>query len=424
MIIETILRHHARLQARRLLAFPKTLSGEAPELPPPRAGTEYLLYLHIPFCEELCPYCSFHRLRLDEELAGRYFHALREEMRHYRDLGYCFSGAYVGGGTPTVMPKELEAILALARELWPIRSLSVETNPNHLTGDMLDLLKDCGVDRLSVGVQSFDDGLLASIHRYHRYGSGSEIRSRLAAARGRFRTINVDLIYNFRGQSEALLRRDLRVLRELATDQITFYPLMGSRARRGPYRRQKRFYNLIRAELAGAYLPSTAWCFSRLGSLGAKDPAPIDEYIVACEQYAGLGSGSFGYLGGRLYANSFSVARYVELLGRGLPPVAAVRSYAPADRVRYDFLIQLFGGHLDLAALEVRHGPEAMRALDPALALLRLTGVVRRRGRIVSLTPRGYYVWVILMREFFQGVNRLRQDCLALATEAQDAGHL
>jgi coproporphyrinogen III oxidase-like Fe-S oxidoreductase len=280
------------------------------------------------------------------------------------------------------------------------------------------------VDRLSVGVQSFDDGLLRSIHRYPRYGSGSEIRSRLAAAQGHFRTLNVDLIFNFREHSEDLLRRDLQVLRELRPDQVTFYPLMSARARRGPYYREKRFYKLIRAELAGAYRPSTAWCFSRAEASSASHPALIDEYIVAREEYAGLGSGSFGYLGGKMYANSFSVARYIERLDRGLLPLAAARSFTPAERVRYDFLMKLFGGNLDLGALEQRHGPRAMRTLASALTFFRLTGALRRRGRIISLTPRGYYVWVILMREFFAGVNRLRQDCLALATEVRDASHL
>jgi coproporphyrinogen III oxidase-like Fe-S oxidoreductase len=413
-----------RLQVRQLLAFPGPAGGQAPELPPPGNGTDYLLYLHVPFCEELCPYCSFNRIRLDKELAVRFFRALKEEMLRYRNLGYRFTAAYVGGGTPTVMPHELEAVLVLAREFWPIRSLSVETNPKHLTPEVLDLLGRCGVDRLSVGVQSFDDGLLQSIHRYHRYGSGSEIRGRLKEAQGRFRTLNVDMIFNFRDQNEDLLRKDLQVLRELLPDQITFYPLMGPRPRRGPYSREKRFYGLIRAELAATYRSATAWCFSRAEASSSGNAAPIDEYIVAHEEYAGLGSGSFGYLGGKLYANNFSVPRYIERLDRGLLPLAAARSFAPAERVRYDFLMKLFDGKLDLDSLEKRHGPQAVSTLSSALAFFRLAGVLRRRGRIISLTARGYYVWVILMREFFVGVNRLRQDCLALATEARDASHL
>jgi coproporphyrinogen III oxidase-like Fe-S oxidoreductase len=424
MIIEAILRNYMRHQVRRLLAFPDTPGEEPPAVPLPEDSTEYLLYLHVPFCEDLCPYCSFNRIRLDEQLAVRFFRALKEEMRRYRDLGYRFTAAYVGGGTPTVMPRELEAVLILARELWPIRSLSVETNPNHLTPEILGLLERCGVDRLSVGVQSFDDGLLQSIHRYHRYGSGAEIRGRLEAAQGRFRTLNVDMIFNFREQHEGLLRKDLQVLHDLQPDQITFYPLMSPRARRGPCSREKRFYGLIRTELTVAYRPSTAWCFSRANASGASRPALIDEYIVAHEEYAGLGSGSFGYLGGRLYANSFSVSRYIERLDRGLLPFAAARRYTPAQRARYDFLMKLFGGRLDLSELERRHGPKATRGLAPALTFLLLTGMLRRQGRVLTLTPKGYYAWVTLMREFFIGVNRLRRDCLASTTEVRDASHL
>jgi coproporphyrinogen III oxidase-like Fe-S oxidoreductase len=408
-----------RRQAQRLLAFPAPPGEEAPEAPPPGTANDYLLYLHIPFCEELCPYCSFNRIRLDEELALRYFRALKEEMRRYRDLGYHFGAAYVGGGTPTVLPHELEALLLLARELWPIRSLSVETNPNHLNAEILGILKDCGVDRLSVGVQSFDDGLLRSIRRYQRFGSGREIRARLAGAQGRFRTLNVDMIYNFRGQSESQLLGDLQVLNELRPDQVTFYPLMGPPARRGSYARERRFYDLIRARLAPSYSPSTAWCFSRADGSGEISQELIDEYIVAHEEYAGLGSGSFGYLGGRLYANSFSVAGYTERLDRGLWPLASTRRYPPSQRVRYDFLMKLFGGRLDLGRLEARHGSRAMRTLAPALAFFRLAGVLRRQGRVLSLTPRGYYAWVILIREFFIGVNRLRQGCLAAHTEVR-----
>jgi coproporphyrinogen III oxidase-like Fe-S oxidoreductase len=358
----------------------------------------------------LCPYCSFNRVRLEAGLAARYFEGLRAEMRAYAGLGYRFDAAYVGGGTPTVLPAELGSVLRLARELWPIRSLSVETNPNHLTPEILRLLADCGVDRVSVGVQSFDDGLLASLHRLHRYGSGAQIRDRLAAARGRFPTLNADMIFNLAGQSQAMLERDLAVLRDLGLEQITFYPLMSPRARRGSYGRERRYYALIRAGLSEAYLPSTAWCFSRAGRAGL-----VDEYVVSREEYAGLGSGSFGYLGGELYANTFSLEGYIRRTGRGELPIAAVRPFTAAERLRYDFLMKLFGGRLDLDELEARHGPAVAARLWKELAFSRGIGALRREGRTISLTETGNYVWVMLMREFFTGVNRLRAASRAAA---------
>ena len=107
--------------------------GANPSLPAARAGSPCLLYIHVPFCEKLCPYCSFNRVTFDEALCREYFGALRRELSLYKERGYGFEGIYVGGGTPTVMMDELAATLEHAKSLYPIREISVETNPNHLT---------------------------------------------------------------------------------------------------------------------------------------------------------------------------------------------------------------------------------------------------------------------------------------------------
>jgi len=88
-------------------------------------------------------------------------------------------GLYIGGGTPTVMMEELTALLDLVRSLFSVREISVETNPHHLTDTNVRLLQEAGVNRLSVGVQSFDDDLLRRMDRYDKYGRGNEIAARL-----------------------------------------------------------------------------------------------------------------------------------------------------------------------------------------------------------------------------------------------------
>ena len=153
-------------------------AGGRPEIPPGDALPR-LLYLHIPFCEKLCPYCSFHRLVFQETIGRDYFAALRQEIKMYRDKGYTFHGLYVGGGTPTVMMEELERTLNCARECFPLQEISVETNPNHLTEKNIEALRRAGVSRLSVGIQSFDDGLLKAMDRYDKYGSGETIAAKL-----------------------------------------------------------------------------------------------------------------------------------------------------------------------------------------------------------------------------------------------------
>ena len=175
---------HAPPGAAHPALVPRPRRDPAPSLRPPPRGPATCCTSTCPSARSSAPTAPSTGSAWKRAWRPATSRALRAEMRAYARLGYRFDAAYVGGGTPTVLPAELGSVLRLARELWPIRSLSVETNPNHLTPEILGLLADCGVDRLSVGVQSFDDGLLASVHRLHRYGSGAEIRDRLAAARG------------------------------------------------------------------------------------------------------------------------------------------------------------------------------------------------------------------------------------------------
>src|SRR3989304_5334479 len=99
MIIENFITGYARKKNSHYLQFAPSAS-----LPIPRKenDTPKLLYMHVPFCEELCPYCSFNRVVFKEELARNYFHALRKEIALYKNLGFDFKALYVGGGTPTV----------------------------------------------------------------------------------------------------------------------------------------------------------------------------------------------------------------------------------------------------------------------------------------------------------------------------------
>lgn len=381
----------------------------------PRGDTRpRLLYLHVPFCERLCPYCSFHRVPFQDRLAHDYFAALRKEITLYRELGHTFSGIYVGGGTPTVLVGELEETLNHARQNFRVREVSVETNPNHLTEPVLAALKRAGVNRLSVGVQSFDDGLLKAMDRYEKYGSGHVIAERLKATLGRFDTLNADMMFNLPRQDEAMLERDLDILLQTGLDQVTYYPLMvsddtrqlvESTLGRVDSRREQRLYRQIVGRLVPTYGFSSAWCFSR------KATAAIDEYIVSYDEYAGLGSGAIGYLSGRCYANTFDIRDYIARINRAESPVQAVREYSLRERIRYDFMTGLFATRLDVASLRRKYGGRLAWYLSPDVLAFWLAGALRPDGPNLRLTKRGRYLWVVMMREFFTAVNNFRDYC-------------
>ena len=383
--------------------------------PPPQPCQ---LYVHVPFCEALCPFCSFHRVQFREAKAREYFNALRQEIRLYHERGFQFRDVYVGGGTPTVVPAELVDTLRLIRSLWPLRTVSVETNPNHLTPAVFEALQSVAVARLSVGVQSFDDSLLRQMGRYEKYGSGAAIRERLAAARGKFRTLNVDMIFNLPNQTPAMLDRDLRTLLELEVDQISFYPLMtAATARRRMQKalgtadpgRRYDFYARILAALRERYKPSSAWCFSR----DAGDPAAprmIDEYIIDQDDYVGVGSGAFSYVGGWMYSTTFSLNQYRERIAQGTSAITQSKCLTSKERMRYDYLVRLFGLTLPYGYIRRKYGRRFWLRMAPELLSMRLLGATRHDPDAIRLTPLGMYYWVVMMAEFFNAVNGFRDE--------------
>ena len=414
-VINQIITRIARHEFAKAMRFEE---GAAPHIPTTNIQKPRLLYIHVPFCEKLCPYCSFNRIVFDEPLCRDYFRGLRKEILLYKERCFDFRGIYVGGGTPTVLIDELEETLALARDCFQIVEISVETNPNHLTETNLTALKRAGVNRFSVGVQSFDNRLLKDMDRYEKYGSGEEIRDRLKGVLGRFDTLNADMIFNFPSQRSDSLNRDLDILMDIGVDQITYYPLMVSDSTRQvvsqtlgqvDYHKEEQFYHQIVKRLVPAYRFSSAWCFSRKST-------SIDEYIVDYDEYAGLGSGSIGFLNGTCYANTFNIRQYIAQVGCGEMPLMASRDFNVRDQIRYDFLMKLFGMKLDTQTMQKKYNGRLYRYLWFDLLAFLLAGGLRYEPPDFFLTPRGRYYWVIMMREFFISVNNFRDFCRAQQT--------
>ncbi len=386
-------------------------------MPRPVPGQAYMLYIHVPFCERLCPYCSFNRFPFREDVARRYFASMREEMRMLSDQGYTFETVYVGGGTPTILTDELVCTLELAEELFDIRDASCETNPNHLVPEVLDRLEG-HVKRLSVGVQSFDDGLLRQMDRYDKYGSAAEIIERIQSVQGMFDSLNVDMIFNFPSQTEDMLFADLEAVSRTGASQVTFYPLMASPSVRESlartvgevdYSREERYYHIIDEVLSGG--PDPAYTHGSVWTFNARRNDMIDEYIVDYEEYPAIGSGGMSYLGGTLYVNTFSLADYSAKIDSGMFSAMGEHRFSKRDRMRYRFMMQLFGMRLDKRQWRRDFGCGVAQGLPAEYAFMKSVGAFDRDDADqITLTAKGRYLLVAMMREFFIGVNALRDQ--------------
>lgn len=379
----------------------------AAKLPSPNPQKSYMLYAHVPFCHTFCPYCSFHKYHYDEQKAKIYFEDLRSQMVKVKELGYDFSTMYVGGGTTLINEPELEKTLILAKKLFNITQISCESDPSHIN----DLERFKGlIDRLSVGVQSFDDEILRKIGRFEKFGSGEAVRDKLEKIAQILPALSVDLIFNFPNQSKESLLNDIKMAKSTNAAQFTFYPLMKSNLTKDSIAKslgvslkdnEREFYELICKNMDG-YEQGNVWSFSK------KDKTAIkDEYVSAFSEYLGLGSGAFSFLDGKLLINAFNLDNYSQRANSGASCVIASCEFSKKNRALYLLLTQLFDIKMNFKDFCAQNNIDK-NDLSLILLLLKISKVITQNGDEITLSAFGRYLVLVMMKEFYIGMDKLR----------------
>lgn len=383
--------------------------------PEPQPGHQYLLYAHIPFCKTLCSYCTFHRFLFKEHKAREYFINLRKEMDYVKALGYDFTSMYIGGGTTTILEDELIRTIEHARTLFPgIKEVSCETDPLQIATPTFRNLKGL-VDRMSIGVQSFNDDILKMTERYDKFGSGALIYERLQEALELFPTTNVDMIFGFRGQNLEMLQRDMDLLVELNPRQITTYPLMVTSQTRKSVKQTIAAkgieladqYAVIMNTLGNHYRQLTSWTFGRTHDEG------FDEYVVDHDEYLGVGSGAFSFLGSSLYVNTFSLRRYNERIKAGMTGVECRRNFDKHAVLQYRLLLGLFSARLSRKYFREVHGVDLDKALFKEMLGLRIAGAIKDNPEDpdnLIVTDAGKFLGLVMMKAFYSGMDNVRAE--------------
>ncbi len=218
------------------------------------------LYIHIPFCARKCSYCAFYSVvSKDWKFQEKFFQTLETEIKNMKSLYPDFSPEtlFIGGGTPTAPSFQcLEKMFPIFGNFSP-KEFSVEVNPGTVDPQKLDLLKNSGVNRISIGVQSFDFQCLETLGRIHS-ASEAEKAFRMARAAG-FENISLDLMFGVPGQTIEMLEADLDRALTLGPEHIAIYNLMyeegtsmAARTDRLDEELEREMYDLIRKRLTGA----------------------------------------------------------------------------------------------------------------------------------------------------------------------------
>lgn len=387
----------------------------------PRIEDPLGLYLHIPFCRKRCKFCYF-KVYTDKNAdeINLYLDALIKEMECYSRTP-AFQGrqlrfAYFGGGTPSyISEKQLHYLVdgLNAHVSWSnAEEVTFECEPGTLRRSKLETLKDIGVTRLSLGVEHFDDEILAANGRAHLSAEIYEVYE--LARQVDFPQINIDLIAGMVGETEEKWHDTIRRAVELQPDSVTIYQM------------ELPYNTVISQEILkqGATSPIADWPTKRrwldyaFEQFQARGYRIASAYTLAttakpCRfiytdalwhggDMIGLGVSSFSHFGGVHFQNAHSFEEYVALLDKGQLPLLRALTLTPKQKVIREMILQLKTGAIDLEYFRGKFGVDVWREFQPVYERLDDDKLVERRNGTIALTRSGLLQVDHFLSEFFE----------------------
>ena len=370
---------------------------------------QFGVYIHFPYCLSKCPYCDFASRAEAAIPQRRYTEAVLRELRARapRFAGREAVSIYFGGGTPSLWdPQELGRVLEEIRALWRVRpdaEVTLEANPGTTDEERFAAFRALGVNRLSIGVQSFAPAQLVALGRRH---SGPDaVRAFLTARAAGFRNLSLDLIHGAERQTPALAARDAEAAVALAPEHISCYALtltglaeevpMAKALRRGELslpddEAVSEMGDAVRGELArGGYVRYEISNYARTGY-----EAVHNTLYWRGGEYAAAGCGACGFLregrGGERYANDRSPERYMERVERTGTGEASVEKVPAAEHVKERIFTGLrLASGIDLAGLERDLDVPVRDRHREAIARIVRDGLGDFDGAVLRLNERG-----------------------------------
>ncbi len=375
----------------------------------------FKLYVHVPFCNYACSFCFYaKRVGTPRAQMERYVRAVARELE-WIPPGTPLAQLYVGGGTPTALPADLldELLAAIGARTSPVAdaSLTVESSPESISPAHLDVLRRHGVNRVSMGIESLDAGILAAIDR--RHGTAEALDACTLLVDGGFVT-NVDLIYGFPGQSEDDFRADLAAAAARGPHSISLYNLrLNERAPlarvvdemdRLDLPRLMRWRTVVNRTTAELGYAQRRWhMFVRDGD-GAStfDRAPCVDGFGAGHQL-GAGLSALSHLGDTIYRNHEGFEGYMQRIERGESPVDGVFTLDDEHDRQTLFIARTLG---DGRALERGAYRDAFRHdveddFGALLARLAAADLTRDDGTRIVLSETGRLVYDLVTLAFY-----------------------
>ena len=372
------------------------------------------LYIHIPFCHQICNYCDFNKVFFKDQPVDAYIDSLGQELALWKQQGALdtpLETIFLGGGTPTSLsPLQLEKLLGYIHQYVPMADnleWTSEANPDELTEEKMQVLFDGGVNRLSMGVQSFDEDLLKRLGRTH---SNGDVRKAVEAARRvGFTNISFDLMYGLPGQTMEQWEDTMKQAFEFDLPHFSAYSLI--------IEPKTVFYNLMtKGKLNTVTEDLEADMYDRL--MDEMEARGLPQYEISNfgrpgfqsrhnllywnnEEYIGAGAGAHGYVQGLRYSNAGPLKKYMEPLARGERPLLSTHEVPLHEKMEEE----MFLGLRKTEGVSIPHFYEkfgrAMEEVYGAILEKELTtGNLAKEYDRIKLTRKGRFVGNEVFEQF------------------------
>lgn len=357
-------------------------------------------YVHIPFCTQICYYCDFSKVFIKNQPVDSYLEHLLEEFRSY-DIQKLRT-LYIGGGTPTALSaSQLEVLLkGLTKnlDLSALEELTIEANPGDLDADKIAVLKNSAVNRVSLGVQTFDDKMLKKIGRSHLEKDIYENIDRLKLAG--FNNISIDLIYALPGQTMEQVKENVAKAIGLEIPHMSLYSLIlenhtvfMNRMRRGKLPLPKEeleaeMFEYIIAELERAGFEH--YEISNFSKHGFESRHNLMYWDNA--EYYGIGAGASGYVNGVRYKNHGPIRHYLSAVEEGNARITEEHLSQKEQMEEEMFLGLRKKSGVSMVRFEEKFGRSFEGLYGEIVRDLVQQGLVQIEGDRVRMTKRGLFL--------------------------------
>ncbi|MGY3704891.1 coproporphyrinogen III oxidase [Vagococcus martis] len=359
-------------------------------------------YIHIPFCEHICFYCDFNKVFIEGQPVDEYIEALLKEIKLTKELypSDTTETIYIGGGTPTSLSaKQLDRLLGGVKELLPFNptdEFTVEANPGDLTLDKIKVMQTHGVNRLSMGVQTFDDRLLKKIGRKHTAQDVFDTMTLLEKAA--FSNVSIDLIYALPNQTMESFEDTLDKAIGLDLPHYSMYSLI--------LENKTMFYNWARQgrlHLPGIDVEGDMFerAIERMILAGKHqyevsnfcEPGKESQHNLVYwnnDHYYGLGAGASGYLGNIRYKNHGPIQHYLEPLRQDKLPTITTENLTIKHQMEEEMFLGLRKKQgVSLTNFEEKFGQKFDSVYGEIVQQLIDEDMLQIKNSYISLTDKG-----------------------------------